>query len=221
MKLLPDSRASKIRALVICAILVGVCVYRNVFSLFQLRAYEPREGDILFQSLPRGELVDAIEGITSSPWSHCGVLMRIDGHWQVVESIGIVRRTPLALWIMRGRSGRFEAYRHSSPVFQSSETRLHESLAPALDAYMGRPYDFRYAPGDNEIYCSELVFKAYRDALGVELGNWEELGQLNWRPFETFIRSMEGGPVPLHRRMITPVGITRSPLLRRVYPERI
>lgn len=219
MKFLPDSKASKIRASVVFAIFLGVCFYRNVFSLFQLWVYQPHEGDILFQSLPHGELVDAIEGVTLSPWSHCGILMKIDGRWQVVESIVRVRRTPLALWIMRGRSGHFEVYRPTSAVALPTTASFHDSLISALDAYMGRPYDFRYAPEDGEIYCSELVFKVYRDAFGLELGTWEELDHLNWRAFEPFIRSLERGPAPLHRLIVTPVGITRSPLLFRVYPK--
>ena len=83
--------------------------------------------------------------------------------------------------------------------------------------YTGRHYDYRYAPGDDEIYCSELVFKGYRDAYGIELGAWEKLGDLNWRPFEAFIREAEGGPLPLARLMISPVGVTRSALLEKVY----
>ncbi|RYD82724.1 MAG: hypothetical protein EOP84_08970 [Verrucomicrobiaceae bacterium] len=218
MTILPKSKAAKIRASIIVAILVWVCFYRNVFSLWQLNTYEPRDGDIVFQSLPHGELVDAIEGVTQSPWSHCGVVMRFEGGWEVVEAIGHVRRTPLSLWIMRGRSGRFVVYRPKPSVPGVSEARFQSRLASALTPYMGRPYDYRYAPEDREIYCSELVFKAYRDAFGVEIGRWEELGQLNWKPFEAFIRTLENGPVPLQRPMITPVGLTRSDLVTQVYP---
>lgn len=220
MKLFPDSKRAKVRASFIGVALVGVCFYRNVFSLWQLAVYAPREGDILFQSLPHGELVDAIEGVTQSPWSHCGVLVKTGWGWQVVEAIGHVRTTPLALWVMRGRSGRFEAYRPANPVAAKTGGAFHEAMASALGPYMGRPYDFRYAPGDAEIYCSELVFDAYRDGFGVELGAWEKLGQLNWKPYEPLIRSLEGGPLPLERPMITPVALTRSPLLSRVYPRR-
>ena len=60
--------------------------------------YAKEEGDLLFQSLPHGELVDAIEGITHSPWSHCGILVQRDGRWVVVEALGEVRETPLTDW---------------------------------------------------------------------------------------------------------------------------
>jgi Permuted papain-like amidase enzyme, YaeF/YiiX, C92 family len=209
----PKTRGAWIRSAVIFAIVIAVAVYRNVFSLTQLLAYQPRDGDVLFQSLPHGELVDAIEGITESEWSHCGVVMRKGNMWVVVESIGQVRETPLFLWIPRGRAGRFAAYRPSAG--NNGDRSL---LRTALGGFMGRPYDFRYAPGDGEIYCSELVFKAYRDAYGLELGEWQSLGDLNWRPFESFIRKMEAGSLPLARPMITPVALTKSASLSRVYP---
>jgi hypothetical protein len=219
MSIFPKSKAAWIRAAVIFAIFLGACVYRNVPALAQLARYEPREGDVLFQSLPHADLVDCIEGVTQSPWSHCGVVMRYDDKWMVVEAIGPVRRTSLAIWIMRGRMGSFAAYRPTAAAKLPATAEFHDSMTNALDMYMGRPYDFHYAPGDQEIYCSELVFKAYRDGFGLDLGKWEELGQLNWKPHETFIRQIEGGALPLDRLMITPVGLTRSPLLARVYPR--
>lgn len=38
------------------------------------REYAVQEGDILFQPLPHGPLVDAIEGVSLSIFSHCGSL---------------------------------------------------------------------------------------------------------------------------------------------------
>lgn len=218
MKLLPDSKVSRIRASILFVIFLGACAYRNAFSLLQLAVYQPREGDILFQSLPHGELVDAIEGVTQSPWSHCGILMRIRDQWIVVEAIGSVRETPLAWWIARGRAGRFAAYRLRPTSDHPLPDNLHEGLVASLKNYMGRPYDFRYAPEDGEIYCSELEYKGYRDAFGLELGSWEQLGKLNWKPFESVIRALDGGSLPLDRPMITPAGLTRSVLLSRAYP---
>ncbi len=196
------------------AIFLAVCLYRNVPSLWQLWLYHPRDGDIVLQSLPRGELVDAIEGVTRSPWSHCGVVVHENHCWWVVESIGHVRRTLLPLWIIRGRHGRFEAYRPTAVLPPDDET-LHR----ALDHYMGRPYDYHYAPGGSEIYCSELVFDAFRDAYGLQLGEWQRLGDLNWKPYERLIKWTEQGAVPLDRRIITPIGLTHGNILTRVYPE--
>lgn len=185
----------------------------HVYGLAHLIVYHPQEGDIVFQSLPRGPLVDAIETITESPFSHCGVVIRdAKGRWVVSEAIGQVRETPLHLWIVRGRGARLDVWRWKD-MPKHDPAQIHT----ALRHYLGRPYDFRYAPEDDEIYCSELVFKSYQLAYGVKLGDWERLGDLNWQPQEAFIREMENGALPLDRPMITPVGLTRSPLLEKAY----
>ena len=213
MKLLPRGRWAWIRLGSLLALLAVACVYFHVYGLVHLLAYSPREGDVVFQSLPRGDLVDAIEGITNSPFSHCGVVMKNpDGRWVVHEAIGVVRETPLYLWVVRGRGARIDVWR-----WREIGAKDLATLRTALGRYTGRHYDYRYAPGDEEIYCSELVYKAYRDAYGVELGTWDKLGDLNWKPFEAFIREMENGALPLARPMITPVGVTRSPALEKVY----
>ena len=176
--------------------------------------YHPRAGDVLFQALPRGvDLVEAIEGVTRSNYSHCGVVLKgTDGDWKVFESIGLVGAIPLKNWVSRGRGKKFSAFRlkeeHASelPKFKS-----------ALAKYAGRPYDLRYRMDDKFIYCSELVYKAYRDATGKPLGKLAKLGDLNWRPYLATIRKYEGGDPPLDREMITPIDLSKAPQLQKVF----
>ncbi len=213
-RILPTSRFAKARLGVFVILLGCVSAWARLGRVAEVVWMEKREGDVLFQSLPHGSLVDAIEGVTQSEWSHCGVLMRRDGDWHVVEALGEVRWTPYVQWIVRGRGSRVQIHRLES---LGSEDRRRLRLE--LVAMTGRPYDFRYAPGDDEIYCSELVSLAFERAMGLRLAEWERLGDLNWRPHEAFIREMEVGPTPLERRMITPVALTRSPLLKQVLPR--
>ncbi len=213
MKFLPAGKWALLRLSVLFGALLWVSLQFHVYGLVHLLRYSPQSGDIVFQSLPKGPLVDAIESITGSPYSHCGVVMKNpQGKWVVYEAIGVVRETPLYLWVVRGRGAHLNVWRWKD--IDKQDTRL---LASSLGNYAGKPYDFRYAPGDDEIYCSELAFKAYRDAYGIEIGTWEKLGNLNWKPSEVFIREMEGGLLPLDRPMISPIGLTRSPLLDKVY----
>lgn len=212
MKLLPRTRAGWLRFSALAFVFLGVVLFFRLDRLVAFYASEKHHGDIVFQSLPHGPLVEAIEGVTQSEWSHCGILVRQDGKWMVAEAIGLVRYTPLHLWIIRGRRSKIESYRLTNPPPDLS-TKLETGIRPLL----GRPYDFRYAPEDDEIYCSELVYKVYDRTFGVKIGEWEKLGDLNWRPHEAFIRSMENGRLPLERPMISPVGLTKSPLLKRVF----
>lgn len=192
--------------LLLCA---GACK-NGTASRQALFAYQ--EGDIIFQSLPRGDLVNAIEGMTKSEWSHCGLVMRENGQWVVYEALDTVHRTPLSAWIQRGRNnGNFEVYRLKPAVPVDAE-QLRRHLQP----FLGKPYDFHYAPDDSEIYCSELVYKVFDRAQNIKIGTWQTLGSLDWKPFENFILTIESS-VPLERMMISPVALTRSDLVARVY----
>ena len=123
--------------------------------------YEPQEGDIIFQSLPHGPVVWAIEGVTGSPYSHCGIVGSLDGKWIVYEAYRGVTATPLKTFLLRGRGGGFAAYR----LQVDYRKHIPETLK-CCEKYLGRPYDIRYRMDDEKIYCSELVFKAFREASG-------------------------------------------------------
>ena len=175
--------------------------------------YAPEEGDIVFQSLPRTHLVIAIEGATASPYSHCGVVTRSKGRWVVLEAYRNVEKTPLNEFLHRGRRGAFSVYRLRPEHRANIEPMLQHAAQ-----YLGRPYDARYRMDDEQIYCTELIFKAYRDASGGDdLGELVPLGDLHWRPFRETIKRYEGGPPPLERLLITPKHMARAKQLTRVY----
>ncbi len=176
--------------------------------------YRPRAGDVLFQALPKTvDLVEAIEGVTRSNYSHCGVVVKGEnGDWRVFEAIGLVGSVSLESWTNRGRGRKFAAFR-----FKDEHAKEIPKLLAALPKYALRPYDVRYRMDDDFIYCSELVYKAYRDATGKPLGKLIRLGDLNWRPHVATIRKYEGGPPPLDRKMITPIDLSKAPQLEKVF----
>lgn len=175
------------------------------------KAYEPREGDIAFQSLARNPLIDAIEGATESPYSHCGILQFDGREWLVVEAIGPVKKTPFETWKAQGRDGRFAVYR----LDEKYRDRIPKFLA-AAQGYLGRPYDIHYDPDDAAIYCSELIFKSFRQATDEELGKLQTLGELKWQPHAAVIKAIEGGTVPLERKMITPRSLSEARQLKKI-----
>lgn len=174
--------------------------------------YQPREGDVIFQSLPHSPLVSAIEGATESPFSHCGIVARLDGNWVVYEAYAAVGATPLSEFLVRGRDEHFAVYR-----WRDDLQPLVPQLLEATRAYQGRPYDVRYQMDDEKIYCSELIYKAYRDASGGEtVGKLVRFGDLRWQPFEKTITQIEQGPVPVDRQMITPKDLAAASQLQLI-----
>ena len=175
-------------------------------------SYAPREGDLVFQSLPHNSLVDAIEGVSNSRLSHCGIVVKLDDKWYVLEAIGKVIYTPLAKWESRGRKRAFSVSR-----FNAHTAIDIPKFIEAAKAYLGKDYDFHYAFDNDEIYCSELPFLAYKAVTGKPLGQVRKLGEMNWKPHEAFIRSVENGNLPLERPMITPVDLSKASELETIY----
>ncbi len=184
--------------------------------------YQPQPGDFVFQSLPHDPLVDAIEGSSGSPFSHCGIVKKRDVEkkhgdtWMVIEAIGPVKETQLAHWIAQGRGSAYVVYRLRDPL-----AKKVPAIIAAAEKYEGRPYDIHYDMDDEKIYCSELLYKAVRDATGKKLGTIRRLGDLNWKPYEKVIRHIENGGLPLEREMITPRDFSEAPELQEVFRSRM
>ncbi|MDA9764367.1 MAG: YiiX/YebB-like N1pC/P60 family cysteine hydrolase [Opitutales bacterium] len=91
------------------------------------------------------------------------------------------------------------------------------SIIDSARTQKGKAYDILYRFDNEEIYCSELMFNAVKSTTGIELGDIESLGDLNWKPFERTIIGIQGY-VPHDREMITPVSLSRAEELFLVYP---
>lgn len=110
--------------------------------------YLPTEGDVIFQSLPKADLVEAIEGVTQSSYSHCGVVIKHNHQWHVIESIGMVRITPFEDFVARGVGGRYAAYRLRDKYRSKAVLKKYKEK---MMHYLGHPYDFRYRMDDEYI----------------------------------------------------------------------
>ena len=196
---------------------IGIYVYLYGAAYAAYWDYQPREGDVVFQSLPHGDLTDLIEGVSQSPYSHCGLVASVDGKWVVFEAFRGVEVTPLKRFLFRGRGRGFAVYR-----LKSQAADVVPGMIQEVRKYMGRAYDHRYRMDDDRIYCSELIYKAFRDATADgQLGEMARLGDLNWRPHQEAIRRLEKGPVPLDREIITPKELARARQLKLVYSHGI
>ena len=71
---------------------------------------------------------------------------------------------------------------------------------------------------DELIYCSELVYKAFKDATDQGLGRLQKLGELNWKPYKKVIaKYARMDEVPVERIMITPRAVAESEMLEQVH----
>jgi hypothetical protein len=205
----------RLKNFLIPVVFVIVFIFALFFIFYPLikneLIYSPHRGDIVFQSLPPMDLVVAIEGITQSKYSHCGIVDKTDGKWCVIESIGNVHVTPLSTWMRRGINSGIDVYR-----MNINDEAIEKSIEEAK-TFIGLPYDIKYEMDDQKIYCSELVYKSFKLGAGLEMGKFDLLGELNWKPYKVTIEKYEHGPVPIDRKMITPIGLTRDDKMKLVY----
>ncbi len=172
-----------------------------------------RDGDIVFHT-SRSSQSAAIQRATGSPYSHVGVVIHRGGKPYVFEAIATVRYTPLAQWIQRGEGGKYVVRRLEAPLTESQLRRLRAAAA----RYEGKPYDLYFEWSDQRIYCSELVWKLYRDALGIELGKLQQLREFDLSDpvVKAKMRERYGKNVPLDEPVISPGAQFESSLLRTV-----
>jgi hypothetical protein len=187
----------------------------SLFATGVLGGAPLRDGDIIFHT-SRSAQSAAIQRATHSPYSHVGVVIHRDGKPYVFEAIATVRYTPLGRWIERGEGRKYVVRRLKNPPTESQLRRLRAAAAD----YEGKPYDLYFEWSDQRIYCSELIWKMYRDALGIELGKLQQLHEfdLSDPAVKAKMRERYGKNVPMNEPVISPGAQFDSPLLRTVTP---
>jgi hypothetical protein len=177
----------------------------------------PRDGDIIFQTSRSGQSA-AIQLATHSPYSHVGVILMRDGKPYVFEAIATVRYTPLDAWIRRGDGGRHVVKRLTTPLTGAQAEKLRAAAGP----FEGKPYDLYFEWSGDRIYCSELVWKMYQQALDVKLGELQKLREfdLTHPTVKARMRERYGTKVPLDEPVISPAGLFASPLLIEVRADK-
>jgi hypothetical protein len=171
-----------------------------------------RDGDLVFHTSRSSQSL-AIQRATNSPFSHMGLIIHRGGKPFVFEAIARVQYTPLRQWIDRGDRRAYVVKRLKTPLTNDQARDLRAVAA----RYAGKPYDLYFDWSDERIYCSELVWKIYHEALGLEIGARQELRQfdLSHPVVKAKLRERYGSRVPLDEPVISPAAMFESPLLEQ------
>jgi hypothetical protein len=171
------------------------------------------EGDLIFHTSLSAQS-QAIQLATHSPYSHCGLLYKTNGAWQVFEAVQPVKLTPLARWVARGQGQHFVVKRlrdAGTALTPSALARLRAAGQPML----GHSYDLAFEWSDERIYCSELIWKVYDRGLHRQLGQLQQLRDfdLSHPAVQAKLRERYGAQLPLSEPVISPASIFSSPEL--------
>ncbi|MDF1816655.1 MAG: YiiX family permuted papain-like enzyme [Verrucomicrobiales bacterium] len=167
------------------------------------------DGDIIFQkSMSRQS--QAIEAATHSPLTHVGIVFYERGVPYIYEAVQPVKKTKLSDWGRRGENGSFVVRR-----LKDKSNIDMDRLKSEVMTYLGRDYDALFGWSDSTIYCSELVWKAYDRACGVQIGDLRKLKDfdLSHPVVQKTLRQRYGSCIPFDMDVISPADIFQSGLL--------
>lgn len=204
-------RKIKISLLAICITLLFSC------GNSKSNTTEFKNGDIIFQT-SESEQCEAVRIATNSKFSHCGIIFIDNGKTYVYEAVQPVKTTPFESWISHGKDSKYVVKR-----LKKSEPQLTEAQLSAMKKYgsnmLNKNYDIYFGWSDSEIYCSELVWKIYKNGANIELCNTKELKDFNLNNplVQRIMYQRYGSQIPLDEKVVAPSQLHDSQLLETVY----
>ncbi len=167
-------------------------------------------GDIIFHTSKSSQSI-VIQKATASPYSHMGMIVYRNGKPWVLEAIQPVKYTPFDAWAKRGVNQHYVVKRYHQNLNAEQQMKLVKSA----EKHLGKNYDLYFGWGDDAIYCSEIVWKAYDQALGIQLAPLQKLRQfeLTDPKVKALMQTRYGNKVPLSETVIAPNAIYNSKYL--------
>ena len=178
-----------------------------------------RDGDILFQ-VSSSSQSKAIQLATHSPYSHVGILVTRHGKQFVLEAEKGVELTPLEKWIHRDSRSHFVAKRVGS-LDKTSTIDIRSCLRNTYASYLGKPYDWNFDWSDDRFYCSELVWKIFHQAYGLQIGKLRRLRDFDFSDPRAKAKLDEryGNRIPWDEPVISPVDIFNSDQVHQIFEQ--
>lgn len=176
---------------------------------------ELKNGDIIFQTSTSNQS-KAIQLATNSPYSHVGIVYQRANDFFVYEAVEPVKLTKLSDWIQRGKKGHYVVKRlKDATVLTNAVLKKMKDIGKH---YQGKHYDLYFEWSDDKVYCSELVWKIYKKATGISLGELSNLSDfdLTHPIVRKKMQERFKGNIPLNQQVISPAAIFESTHLTTV-----
>jgi uncharacterized protein YycO len=169
-----------------------------------------QNGDIIFQT-SRSSQSKAIQLATRSKYSHCGIIFKQGDNFYVYEAVEPVKQTKLKEWINNGKGQHYVVKR----LKNADDILTNEVLMKMKKigiSFKGKNYDRFFEWSDDKIYCSELIWKIYKRATGIEIGNLQKLSSfdLNNKIVKEQLKNRYGNNIPINEFVISPEAIFNS-----------
>lgn len=175
-----------------------------------------KDGDMIFQTSQSSQC-EALRIATKSKFSHCGIIYIKNGKSIVYEAVQPVKITPMEDWIKRGKGKNYVIKR-----LKNAEKTLTPYVLSKMklegEKFNNKDYDLYFEWSDNKIYCSELLWKIYKNGANIELCNLQKLKDfnLNDKKVKVILKERYGNKIPLDEKVIAPSQIVNSAILETI-----
>lgn len=175
-------------------------------------------GDIIFQET-FGEQSKALKLVTHSKYTHVGIIVYLKNKIYVLEAIEPVKITPLDEFISRGKNKHFVIKRlYNNKLFTEEGKNKFWKNA---QKYMGFPYDYTFEWDDKRIYCTELVWKLYKQTFNIQICGFKKYK--NFDLSSSFIKKIlikrfgNLKKIPMEEKVIPPSIMFNSNKLKTIF----
>jgi hypothetical protein len=174
-----------------------------------------QNGDLIFQ-ISMDDQSRAIQLATHSPYTHVGIIYVVNKKYYVYEAAQTVKLTPLDHWINHGENGHFVVKRLKDAHILTPANL--KKMKKAGEKYQGKHYDAYFSWDDERLYCSELVWKIYKNSLEIEIAQLQKIGDfdLSHPLVKTKLKERYGENIPVSEWAISPGQLLNSPWLETI-----
>jgi len=201
-----------------CALVVANSMFGNIlFGEKPITLLDKiQEGDMIFQT-SQSKQCEAVRIATNSKFSHCGIIFIENGKKYVFEAVQPIKYTPLEDWIMHGKENHFVVTRlkNAATLLNAQSLQKMKTYAKKLNK---RDYDLYFEWSDDKIYCSELIWKIYKNGAGIELCPLQKLKDFNLKNprVQTILAERYGTKIPLEENVVAPSNLEESKIVTKI-----
>jgi uncharacterized protein YycO len=177
---------------------------------------EYQNGDMILQTNTSGQGL-AIQLATNSKYTHIGVLFKENNEWMVYEAVQPVQKVTLSEFILRGENSQYTVLRLKNDSLVKLD-HVTQKMKNYLLKQIDKDYDWVFNWSEEEMYCSELVYKAYLN-VGIKISDTKLLKdyKLSHPIVQAQLKERYGNNIPLNDTMVAPSDIANGNRLKVVF----
>jgi len=201
-----------------CALFIANSMFGNIiFGARPINVLDKiKEGDMIFQT-SQSKQCEAVRIATNSKFSHCGIVFIEKGRKYVFEAVQPVKYTPLETWITHGKENHFVVTRlkNASQLLSLETIQKMKNYAKGLN---NKDYDLYFEWSDDKIYCSELIWKIYKNGAGIELCPLQKLKDFNLKDsrVQAILAERYGNNIPFEESVVAPSNLEKSKIVTTI-----